>query len=197
MTANHLSENTDVSELMISEVAGLQRPSQVWTIKGLGADAPFPELKEKLMLFGQFVGDWEMDARYPQPDGTEIRAEGEIHFGWILNGRGVQDVWMSKDQRTGRAIPSGTTVRYYDPKIDAWHCVWVAPLSRVVQTFTARKVGDEIILEGKNAEGFLERWIFLGITPDSFDWRAVESRDKGQTWRLDQKIWARRISPEK
>jgi len=39
--------------------------------------------------------------------------------------------------------------------------------------------------------------IFSGITPDSFDWRAVESRDKEQTWRLDQKIWARRISPEK
>jgi hypothetical protein len=26
-------------------------------IKGLGADGPNPRLKEKLMLFGQFVGD--------------------------------------------------------------------------------------------------------------------------------------------
>ncbi len=26
-------------------------------IKGLVADSPDPELKEKLMLFGQFVGD--------------------------------------------------------------------------------------------------------------------------------------------
>src|SRR5947208_16011412 len=76
---------------MMNELAGSKQQSQVWTIKGLGAEGPFPELKEKLMLFGQFVGDWEMDARYPQPDGTEIKAKGEIHFGWILNGRGVQD----------------------------------------------------------------------------------------------------------
>src|SRR5438309_11111937 len=95
---------------MMNELAGSKQQSQVWTIKGLGAEGPFPELKEKLMLFGQFVGDWEMDARYTQPDGTEIKAKGEIHFGWILNGRGVQDVWMSKDHRTGRAIPSGTII---------------------------------------------------------------------------------------
>src|SRR5437867_12361 len=108
---------------MMNEVLDSQRRGQVWTIKGLGADEPFPGLKEKLMLFGQFVGDWETDARYPQPDGTDIKAKGEIHFGWILEGRAVQDVWMGRDQRTGRAVPAGTTLRYYDPKIDAWHSI--------------------------------------------------------------------------
>ncbi len=116
-------------------------------MRSLETDGPYSELKDKLMLFGQFAG-------------------------------------------------FGTMVRFYDPNIDAWHCVWVAPLSRVVQTFTARRVGDEIILEGKNAQGFLERWIFSEIKPDSFHWRAVESRDQGQTWHLDQRIWAVRISPE-
>jgi hypothetical protein len=37
-----------------------------WMIKGLGADGPHSEFKEKLMLFGQFVGDWDIiEARYP------------------------------------------------------------------------------------------------------------------------------------
>ncbi len=62
-------------------------------IEGLGADGPGPEMREKLMLFGQFVGDWDIvEARYPQPDGTEIKRRGEIHSGWILDGRAIQDV---------------------------------------------------------------------------------------------------------
>src|SRR5438874_12763366 len=92
LTANRLSENARVWKLMMNELAGSQQQSQVWTIKGLGADGPFPELKEKLMLFGQFAGDWELDARYTLPDGRNTTAKGEIHFGWILSGRGVQDV---------------------------------------------------------------------------------------------------------
>ena len=30
-------------------------------IKGLGAEGPDSGIKEKLMLFGQFVGDWETE----------------------------------------------------------------------------------------------------------------------------------------
>ena len=168
-------------------------------MRSLETDGPYSELKDKLMLFGQFSGNWEYESQYFLPDGKTARAKGEIHFGWILGGTAIQDVMTGVVLDPPPGFPRtgfGTVVRFYDPNIDAWHCVWVAPLSRVVQTFTARKVGDEIILEGKNAEGFLERWIFAEITPDLFDWRAMESRDKGQTWRLDQKIWARRINPE-
>jgi len=174
------------------EVAGSQEPSQSWTIKGLGAKGPFPELKEKLMLFGQFVGDWEVDSRYPQADGTEIKSKGEIHFGWILRGRAVQDVWMSKDERTGKAIPWGTTVRYYDPKIDAWHSIWISPKQGIVQSFVARKEGDEIVLRGATREGYPERWIFSVISRDSFHWRAVESHDNEKTWLMTEEVRARR-----
>jgi hypothetical protein len=48
-----------------------------WEIKGLGAHEPYPDLKEELALFGQFVGDWDiLEARYPQPDGTEVKRKG-------------------------------------------------------------------------------------------------------------------------
>ena len=62
-----------------------------WTIEGLGAERPFPGLKEKLALFGQFIGDWVIEeARYPRgAQGVELRSQGEIHFGWILDGRAV------------------------------------------------------------------------------------------------------------
>jgi hypothetical protein len=63
-------------------VDGSNESGSAWMIIGLGANNPHPELKEKLMLFGQFIGDWDIiEARYPQSDGTEIKRKGEIHFG--------------------------------------------------------------------------------------------------------------------
>ena len=165
-----------------------------WTIEGLGAERPFPGLKEKLALFGQFVGDWIIEeARYPRgPHGVELRSQGEIHFGWILEGRAVQDVFMTRDPDTGRAVPIGTTVRFYDPKMDAWQSVWISPMQELVQTFIGRKIGDEIVLESKTIDGYPEKWIFSEITKNSFRWHAEESHDHGTTWLLTEEMRVRR-----
>jgi hypothetical protein len=41
------------------------QPNSRHVIEGLGADGPDPNMREKLMLFGQFVGDWDIvEARY-------------------------------------------------------------------------------------------------------------------------------------
>lgn len=164
-----------------------------WAIKGLGADGPDPKLEEKLMLFGQFIGDWDVvEARYPQPDGTEIKRQGEIHFGWILDGRAIQDVWMTYSENPRRFVPVGTTIRFYDPTMDAWRSVWISPIQGVVQTFIGRKVDDEIVLESKTKEGYPEKWIFSNITPQSFRWRSVETHDNGKTWQLTEEMQVRR-----
>lgn len=158
-------------------------------VEGLSAASPDPALADKLMLFGQFVGDWDIvEARYPQPDGSSVTRTGEIHFGWILEGRAVQDVWMGTDPETGKVRPAGSTVRFYDPAIDAWHSIWIAPRFGVVQSFVGRKVKDEIVLESKNAKGHLENWIFSEIARDAFRWRAEESRDEGKTWALTEEM---------
>jgi hypothetical protein len=165
-----------------------------WTITGLGAQGPLPELKEKLALFGQFVGDWDIvESRYIRPDGTWSTAEsGELHWGWILSGRATQDVWMSIDEKTHNAIPEEITVRFYDSKIDAWQVVRVSPREEVAQIFIGQQVGDEIVIEGRSAEGYLVRWIFSEITQKSFRWRGEKSHDDGKTWTLRQEMRMRR-----
>src|SRR5215831_7213194 len=100
---------------------------------------------------------------------------------------------MSRDERSGKAVPAGTTLRYYDSKVDAWHCVWFSPKQGVVQRFVARKIGDEIVLKGQTREGYPEHWIFSEVTPDSFRWRAVESHDEERSWLLTEEMRVRRI----
>jgi hypothetical protein len=122
-------------------------------------------MQEKLMLFGRFVGDWDIIRdRSLLPDGKWRQQKGELHWGWILDGRAVQDVWTSIDEKTGKSIPEGTTVRFYDPAIDAWHSVWLAPTQSAVKTFIGREVGSEIVLQGRTKEGHPLKWIFSEIT---------------------------------
>jgi len=149
------------------------------------------------MLFGQFVGDWDiLEDRFYPPDATRSLernlTRGELHWRWILDGRAVQDVWMSIDEKTGKAIPEGTTIRFYDQKLDAWHSIWISPTQGVVKTFVARQVGTEIVLEGRTHEGDPVKWIFSEITPSSFQWRSEESRDSGKTWILKEKMQIRK-----
>ncbi len=162
------------------------------SIHGLDANSPDPKLKDKLMLFGQFVGDWDIvEARYKEKDGTWVKEKGEVHFGWILGGTAVQDVWIGSD-RSDNVTIYGTTIRFYDPKIDAWRSTWISPVKGLVRTFIARKVKDEIVLETKTAEGLPERWVFSEITPSSFRWRSEEMQDGGKTWILTEEMHIKR-----
>src|SRR5205809_8147501 len=94
-------------------------------LDALNADDPAAERDGKMALYGQFIGSWDLDVTEFKDDGTTRRRPGEWHFGWALEGRAVQDVWIvpPRGQRQGDAIALsnryGTTLRVYDPAIDA------------------------------------------------------------------------------
>jgi hypothetical protein len=81
----------------------------------------------------------------------------------------------------------GTTVRLYDPQIDAWRVVWASVSYQQIILFTARRDGDEILMEAEYAQPAI-RWIFSDITYPSFHWRNVESNDGWKTMELRQEM---------
>ena len=166
--------------------------SNLWIIIGLGANGPDPNLKEKLMLFGQFIGDWEIEDHYTKADRTVVNMKGEAHFRWILDGKAIQDVWMGCPEGSQKNIIFGTTIRFYDPKFNAWYSTWISPIKNIGQTFIARKVNEDIILEGKTAERYPLKWVFSQITPKSFRWHSEETQDKGKTWKITEEMQIRK-----
>lgn len=166
-------------------------------IEALQSDQPRPELAEKLQLFGQFVGSWDVRIVNYKPDGAPQTLEGEWHFGWVLDGRAIQDVWIAPKRsiRTDSETAGGdygATLRFYDSKIDAWRSTWIGPVKGWVLPFIARQVNDEIVLEGNFESGVSRKWIFSEITPESFYWRSIESDDQWASHRKVQEMFARR-----
>jgi len=161
-------------------------PPALW--EPLRADGPRPQQAEKLMLYGQFVGSWEGDVFDYEPDGTRRASRGEWHFGWVLEGRAIQDVFIVPPRSSRSSIPAGqrnrygTTVRVYDPKTDSWSITWINAVTGVRNTLVGRKQGEEIVQEGIDDDGDKIRWIFSDITANSFRWRGEVSHDQGKTW---------------
>ena len=159
----------------------------------LFSEGPHRAKEDKLQLFGQFVGDWDIvEDRFPQKDGSELRFRGELHWAWILDGLATQDVWMQYDESQKRNVPVGTTIRFHDEGIDAWRSIWIAPGGSIIRTFIGRKDGDDIVLEGNTEDGRPEQWIFFDISRDEFKWKALESKDGGRNWELTEEMLIRR-----
>lgn len=167
-------------------------------IEALLSPGPNPEHVEKLMQFGRLVGSWDLDVIYYDSFGEiKLQIAGEWHFGWALEGRAIVDVWMvpPRSQRHSDSVAPGeygVTLRFYDSSIDAWRSTWHGPVNGIVWPFIARQIGEEMVLERIHDDGGLTRWIFGKISPDFFHWRAVSSNDDGETWRLEQEMFAKR-----
>ena len=50
------------------------------------ACSPYAEYAEKLMLYGQFVGSWDIEATWYDQAGGHRKGKGEWHFNWVLAG---------------------------------------------------------------------------------------------------------------
>jgi len=168
-------------------------------VDALHADHPAADRADKMGLYGWLIGRWTIDAIYHLNEGTIRRSRGEIHAGWVLEGRALQDVWIVPARDAQRADPPGpgdfygTTLRVYDPKLDAWHILWSDPLNQVYRQQIGRAHGDDIVQDGTDETGAPVRWSFTEITPNSFRWLGERSADGGTTFRLLVEFMARRI----
>lgn len=161
-------------------------------LEALSADGPAPEYPRELMLYGQFIGEWTVQVTDHDSENGPTTGTGRWCFGWVLQGRAVQDVFIVPPGTTRPRY--GTTVRVYDPRAGVWHVRWHNPLSQAYNTLIGRQVGTGIVQEGTGEDGAPIRWSFTDITPESFRWLGEISRDGGRTWELQAEFFARRVA---
>jgi hypothetical protein len=162
----------------------------------LHADGPATDRARQMMLYGQFLGSWDGLLRYLDAEGVSRETTAEVHFGWVLEGRAIQDVWIAPS-RSGRKegerlLMHGSTFRVYDPQNDLWHITWIDPVKQANNRMTGRKVGDDIVQEYRADDGRRVQWLFAEITPDTFHWINRESDDDGKNWDVRGEFFLRR-----
>ncbi len=170
-------------------------------LDALRAQGPPASRAGQMSLYDRLLGSWEVSVIDYAAGGPPRTSTGEWHFGWVLEGRAIQDVWISPPRKARfPGMPTqgnryGTTLRVYHPEADSWRVTWINPVSGVTNTLVGRAQGDEIVQEGTDTDGSLIRWTFTDLTRDAFRWRGQESSDGGSTRRLAAEFFGRRIHP--
>ena len=161
------------------------------------------DIPESEDVYGWLVGSWELDVhRYWGLDVSARRLKGEAHFGWALEGRAIQDVWIMprRGERAGDLDKHmnmyGTTLRVWDSTIKAWRITWTNPAGEHHEQQIGRRSGSDIVQIGTRPDGTPTRWTFSEISADSFHWTGEALARDGRTWTLEGDFQARRTSSD-
>src|SRR5215831_16806767 len=128
-------------------------------VQSLAAKGPHPSLGAHADTYGRLIGSWAGEFQAYPLAGPVVATSAEVHFGWALDGRAVQDVWIApsrKDRAAGvRAAHEmyGTTLRVFDPKRESWRVVWMDPASGRRNDLEGRRQGNDIVQIG-TADGW-------------------------------------------
>lgn len=162
-------------------------------LAALVSDGPVATRAKEMGLYGWLIGSWDMETIQHLDGGATRNWTGEIHFAWVLEGHAIQDLWI-RPRRPAPSTMYGTTLRVYDPAIDAWHIIWSDPLNQDYSRQIGRAEGKDIVQIGQDSRGLQTRWRFTEIATDSFHWIGEERRAESDPWHITYEHFARRIS---
>ena len=163
----------------------------------LAAKGPHPSLGTHSNTYARVIGSWIGElSRYQYGKGV-ASASVEANFGWVLDGRAVQDVWITPARADRQSSDAGlnwygSTLRVFDPATGAWNTVWTDPMSQLRIELVGRCRGDDIVQIGTRG-GRPIRWTFSEIKLGSFAWHGEILSFDGVTWALEVEIKFRRV----
>ena len=165
----------------------------------LAATGRSEQIPEEMDIYGWLIGSWDLEVIGYDDEDNVIESTGEAHVAWVLEGRAVQDVFINP-RRSDRTPESakfanwlGTTIRIYDPSIQAWRVNWFNPQDGIRAELIGRRRGKDIVQEGTFADGTAIRWTFSEITENSCRWRGERLEPNGN-WRLQVDFRAKRTA---
>ena len=165
--------------------------------QALTAPGPAPQLADAAHVYDRLIGDWDVEFRDTLADGRKLVSHGTWRFAWVLEGKLIQDVIVTPPDALPPDVPRriGMTLRTYDPKIGAWHVVFIVPGAGVRNELIGRREGDTIVQTGLEKGVRPIRWSFVRFGPDSCVWLGESLADDGKTWTLESEFRLRRIPP--
>ena len=179
-------------------VTAAQKP-QLGFFSVLAAEDRSVEIPAQADVYGWLCGSWDLAVvRYRGIDVSARGITGEVHAARVLEGRAVQDVWITpgRSDRTPHSDRTmnmcGTTLRSWDPTIEAWRIDWTNPVSGHREQQVGRWNGRDILQEGVRADGTRTRWTFTEITANSFHWRGEALYPGKDAWMLEGEFIAKR-----
>lgn len=138
------------------------------------------KIPEEFDWFGLLIGDWDCDY-YDEPvKGQKRHVKGEWLFRRVLEGAGVQDIFIfpSRDTRDENPQPDGeygTSLRVFNKAQGCYDVVYTC--AGTMKRLTFKKKDNKLV--GKVLAEENTYWIFSDMTPAGFHWEYVILHNDG------------------
>lgn len=152
------------------------------------------KIQEEFDWFAPLLGDWDCDY-YDEPEkGRRRHVKGEWIFRRVLEGAGVQDIFIFPSRATKEAEPQpdgeyGSSLRMFNKAQGCYDVVYTCDHTMKRLCFT--KKGNSLV--GKVLDEKDAYWIFTDIAEESFRWENVILKDDGSR-ELVCEIFGKRIN---
>lgn len=141
--------------------------------------------------FAPLLGDWDFDYRDGY-GGTVRQVKGEWFFRRVLDGMGIEDLFLCPSRATRDANPQpdgeyGAAIRMFNPAQGCYDMVYAC--GKYLRRLCFRRAGDSLV--GTVLDNPAEQWVFSQIEGDTFRWQNITVLEDG-TRRVNSDISARR-----
>ena len=146
-------------------------------------------------LFDFWIGNWNIDQKIIQNDGTWLKFKAHNSVSSILKGCAIEEHWEGDVQFfwTGMKEPKpleGFSIRYYNTKDKKWHIHWMDNFNPILGDGSKGNfkngIGEFFHEQTTNKGKQLSKITFSDITDNSVHWDLSISSDNDKTW---TKIW--------
>ena len=150
------------------------------------------KIPEGFDWFAPLLGDWDCDYYDEPTEGYKRHVKGEWIFRRILEGAGIQDIFIFPSRATKETEPQpdgeyGSSFRMFNKAEGHYDVVYTCDHCMKRLCFT--KEGDKLV--GKVLSEKDAYWVFSDITENSFHWENIRLSDDGEK-RLICEIFGKR-----
>ena len=129
--------------------------------------------------FDFLIGDWDAAITLRTTNGQTLNYIAHWHNVWIVDGFVVMQEWRGP-------YSSGSEIRQFNAQLGHWEGVNIYAGSGTPQSTTARFENGEMVVTAHKVDDergpVIGRETYFNITEDSFEMRADQSYDDGETW---------------
>lgn len=138
------------------------------------------------------IGDWTFEYEDGYGSGNIRRVKGEWIFRRILDGAGIEDLFICSSREMMEITPQpdeeyGVAIRMFDPAAKCYQMSYAC--ERYLRRLTFRMDGEKLV--GTVLDNPSRKWVFSEIGRDTFHWQNVTVLENGD-WKVNSNVYARR-----
>lgn len=143
--------------------------------------------------FAPLIGNWDFDYYDGYYKEKPRHVKGEWIFRYVLEGAGVEDIFICPSRATREASPQpdgeyGVAIRMFHPEKKCYDLVYTCTGRMTRLEF--RKEKDKLV--GTRLDCPRQKWVFSEITDDTFHWQNVTVLENGD-WKINADVYGKRV----